>query len=134
MFRPLAKVLGEQFARPRNSKGWDPLSAYRRDQVGTPLRDVWSGGELPSENSDAGWETNPREVADLMQVLEKSEKSLLHQIRRIRFAPRKTKSNLVKRSVKTVDNWGQVRTSDEMALRLVSCLFARNHFVSGYSF
>ena len=61
-------------------------------------------------------------------MLDQREESLLNQIRGIRFAPAKTNSKLVKRSVKTVDNRRQVRNSDEFVFLLINRLFVRNHF------
>ena len=67
-----------------------------------------------------------------MQVLDQREEGLLNQIRGIRFAPGKTNSKLVKRSVKTVNNWRQVRRSDEFAFVLINRLFALNHFAPAF--
>ena len=67
-----------------------------------------------------------------MQVLDQREEGLLNQIRGIRFAPGKTNSKLVKRSVKTVNNWRQARRSDEFAFVLINRLFALNHFAPAF--
>jgi hypothetical protein len=58
-----------------------------------------------------------------MQVLDQREEGLLNQVRGIRFALGKTNSKLVKRPVKTVNNWRQVRRSDEFAFVLINRLF-----------
>ena len=68
-----------------------------------------------------------RMVPDAIQVLDQREESLLNQIRGIRFAPGKTNSKLVKRSVKTVNDWQQARRSAECTFVLINRLFALNH-------